>query len=448
MPVSPRDFELYSRMTGAPMPSDAMSRMQMAPEVYEFTKNFARRPNLLQQTGNLLKNIGKGAVMAIGAPMIAESLAEQARIDEELRNEKDKIEAEAVTTNNSEVEDSPAMKKIRLQMEADALKHQYKLELQDRMDARALGKSTGGSGVVQTDLNPLQESGPKPIGKTPDGQLLYDAADLSTQPSTTANNYSQRVITSSTSQNILDKQLENYEQMRDNIPNVAEVLATSEESQPAALYGTNPLDVPLLRSEDYGSGITSEQRIEFSKRNKLDKALKGVLGENIQQGNSSDEYIPVRRNAINTGATVNLNPRRQEIENNVRKNLATLTPDQQAKVVDKIISGENIQQGNSSDEYIPVRRDTNTIMNTKKTSPVKSMTPNFDMSKNSTPTVTLEMKQKGGSTKPYTFGLSTPMAVSLNEMIEDGSIKDQSFGELANLMINENIGIAFNPYDQ
>ena len=422
MPVSPRDFELYSRMTGAPMPSDAMSRMQMAPEVYEFTKNFARRPNLLQQTGNLLKNIGKGAVMAIGAPMIAESLAEQARIDEELRNEKDKIEAEAVTTNNSEVEDSPAMKKIRLQMEADALKHQYKLELQDRMDARALGKSTGGSGVVQTDLN--------------------------TQPSTTANNYSQRVITSSTSQNILDKQLENYEQMEDNIPNVAEVLATSEESQPAALYGTNPLNVPLLRSEDYGSGITPEQRIKFSKRDKLDKVLKGVLGESIQQGNSSDEYIPVRRNAINTGATVNLNPRRQEIENNVRKNLATLTPDQQAKVVDKIISGESIQQGNSSDEYIPVRLDANTIMNTKKTSPVKSMTPNFDMSKNSTPTVTLEMKQKGGSTKPYTFGLSTPMAVSLNEMIEDGSIKDQSFGELANLMINENIGIAFNPYDQ
>ena len=47
MPVSPRDFELYSRMTGAPMPSDAMSRMQMAPEVFEFTKNFARKPNLL-----------------------------------------------------------------------------------------------------------------------------------------------------------------------------------------------------------------------------------------------------------------------------------------------------------------------------------------------------------------------------------------------------------------
>ena len=39
MPVSPQDFELYSRMTGAPMPTDAMSRMQMAPDVYNFTKN-------------------------------------------------------------------------------------------------------------------------------------------------------------------------------------------------------------------------------------------------------------------------------------------------------------------------------------------------------------------------------------------------------------------------
>ena len=38
MPVSPRDFELYSRMTGNPMPTDAMSRMQMAPDVYNFTK--------------------------------------------------------------------------------------------------------------------------------------------------------------------------------------------------------------------------------------------------------------------------------------------------------------------------------------------------------------------------------------------------------------------------
>ena len=71
MPVSPQDFELYSRMTGTPLPSDAMSRMQMAPEVYQFTKNFAKKPNLLEKTGNLAKSIGRGAVMAVGAPMVA-----------------------------------------------------------------------------------------------------------------------------------------------------------------------------------------------------------------------------------------------------------------------------------------------------------------------------------------------------------------------------------------
>ena len=46
MPVSPQDFDLYSRVTGTPMPSDAMSRMQMAPDVYKFTKDFARKQEI------------------------------------------------------------------------------------------------------------------------------------------------------------------------------------------------------------------------------------------------------------------------------------------------------------------------------------------------------------------------------------------------------------------
>ena len=50
MPVSPRDFELYSRMTGKPMPMDAQQRMQMAPEVFQFTRNFAKKPNIFGKT--------------------------------------------------------------------------------------------------------------------------------------------------------------------------------------------------------------------------------------------------------------------------------------------------------------------------------------------------------------------------------------------------------------
>ena len=127
MPVSPRDFELYSRMTGTPMPSDAMSRMQMAPEVFEFTKNFAKQPNLLEKAGNLVKNIGKSAVMAIGAPMVAESMAEQARMQEQLRNQADKAESEAATTSD------PVQASEELQIEQEKTKRKS-IEMEGRQD--------------------------------------------------------------------------------------------------------------------------------------------------------------------------------------------------------------------------------------------------------------------------------------------------------------------------
>ena len=77
MPVSPQDFALYSRMTGAPVPMDAMTRMQMAPDVYKFTKDFAKKPNILEATGNLVKTIGKtvgtGIAAAAAAPAFVES---------------------------------------------------------------------------------------------------------------------------------------------------------------------------------------------------------------------------------------------------------------------------------------------------------------------------------------------------------------------------------------
>lgn len=77
MPVSPRDFELYSRMTGKPMPMDAQQRMQMAPEVFQFTKNFAKKPNILEKTGNLIKNIGKTTLMGAAGLAAAPAFVEQ-----------------------------------------------------------------------------------------------------------------------------------------------------------------------------------------------------------------------------------------------------------------------------------------------------------------------------------------------------------------------------------
>ena len=39
MAVSPADFELYSRVTGRPLPRSPQERMKLAPEVYRFIRN-------------------------------------------------------------------------------------------------------------------------------------------------------------------------------------------------------------------------------------------------------------------------------------------------------------------------------------------------------------------------------------------------------------------------
>ena len=68
----------------------------------------------------------------------------------------------------------------------------------------------------------------------------------------------------------------------------------------------------------------------------------------------------------------------------------------------------------------------------KPSSFVESMS--LDLSANKAPTATFNLNQKEGSPKPYTYGISSPMAVSLNEMAEDGSLTGESFGQIMNLL--------------
>ena len=212
MPVSPQDFELYSRMTGAPMPTDAMSRMQMAPDVYNFTKNFAKKPNLFEKTGNLVKNIGRGAVMALGAPLVAASVAEEARMQEQLRNQADKTEAESVTMENPTEEaapkaKNPALEKIEGEMKLEELKQKNKMEYLAAKNAADAGRMAGG-GVVQTDLNPVQ----------------MDSYQSLLNP-TTSDTYGQDYVPNQTSSNIVDRKISQGSQIADSTPNVAEVLS-------------------------------------------------------------------------------------------------------------------------------------------------------------------------------------------------------------------------------
>jgi hypothetical protein len=67
--VSPADFELYSRVTGRPMPRSPQEQMAMTPEVFKFTRDFGRgaptrqEPSVIQQVaGDLGKLALLGAV--------------------------------------------------------------------------------------------------------------------------------------------------------------------------------------------------------------------------------------------------------------------------------------------------------------------------------------------------------------------------------------------------
>jgi len=123
-------------MTGKPMPENAMERMRMAPEVYQFTKDFARKPNLLEKTGNLLRNLGettlKGMAFAAAAPGFVE--------DKEMTDVTGEVQPEM------EVVNQPVSEAMQIEQEKTKRKQ---IEIEGRKDLQRMA-----SGVQKVDLNP------------------------------------------------------------------------------------------------------------------------------------------------------------------------------------------------------------------------------------------------------------------------------------------------------
>ena len=57
MPVSPADFEFYSRMTGQPVPNTAAGRMAIAPQVYNMRRGGGG-------FGRMIRGAARGALAA------------------------------------------------------------------------------------------------------------------------------------------------------------------------------------------------------------------------------------------------------------------------------------------------------------------------------------------------------------------------------------------------
>ena len=265
MPVSPRDFELYSRMTGTPMPSDAMSRMQMAPAVYDFTKNFAKKPNLLEKTGNLVKTVGKIGLMGLGQGFKQSQANEQRAIQEQLRTQAEARQAEALVTGDSgvEVTSEPMTAGERLiDKKMKMMERQAEID-QDTRDDK------------QSKALELLQAKKQEIVATPE-------IEEDVQQPTTADNYQQDFVPNQTSSGLIDRKMEQGSQIADETPNVAEVLSESQDSRQSEF--ADPEDVQKqMESDMEGSDLGKNQLAKFLKQKGLDQALLGAIGDRTTQ---------------------------------------------------------------------------------------------------------------------------------------------------------------------
>ena len=327
MPVSPQDFELYSRMTGTPMPSDAMSRMQMAPEVYQFTKNFAKKPNILEKTGNLVKTVGKIGLRGLGEGYKQSQANEQRAISEKLRNmsAQNAVETSAMADPIKEEEPvekpSPAqayIDKINKEIELENVKQANKLEIiaEKRKDKEAAPQTTSEKADdlverVKSRINDPQEP-------------------------TTADAYGQPVVQNQTTEGVLDKKMEQGSDMAFENDTVAEVLSENQDSQPSNSIQDIQTEIKGYSAppeEMVGASATSKRVSSFldklggSDQQKIDPILLAAIEQRDQEekfsdhpdivGGEDDSSVPGQLNmearGMNTGATTDLSAHHKEM---------------------------------------------------------------------------------------------------------------------------------------
>jgi len=454
MPASPRDFLLYSRMTGKPMPQNAIERMRMAPEVYQFTKDFARKPNLLEKTGNLVKGIGKnigaGIALAATSPAFVE--------DKEMTDVTGDVQPEI-----------PAA----LQVEQEKTRR-AELEIAGRENIARMANT----GVQKGDLNTNFTF----VGKQED--TTADNFEQDVVPQQTTDEMGQRSATQQaeleTNQTIADNTAASQDfTPKKSVEEVEADLARDMETAGRTRIG-GPANVTEAVDKFLGQpGLDPVLLAAMNARGQQEELIGSPLGDNPQtppgQTNSAVSQPFAENIEPITDPSPNLNPQLQSILNTLARSRADLSQGQRMDLARQMVSPNELagkdqaafeaitagipkaEQEAARDrikEKTARKRNQSTlekveefksrIMSNKKSSFVDSM--GLNLSADSVPTTDFDIRQKGGGTKRYAFGLSSPMAVSLNEMVEDGSIKDESLGDLFNLIKKskrDNTGMAF-----
>ena len=310
MPASPRDFLLYSRMTGKPMPENAMERMRMAPEVYQFTKNFAKQPNLLEKTGNLARSIGRGAVMAIGAPMVAEAMAAEA----------DRKEMTDVTGNVQ-----PEMSE-KMQIEVEKTRREQ-IKNEGRQELQRLANA----GVQKGDLDGIKR-----------------------QENTTADNFEQDVVPQQTTDEVAQRSATQQAELETN-QTIADNASQSQDF--------NPKKSDLEMEAEIGARASIQQEVDkFLGRPGLDPILLAAMNARGQQEELAGTSFPIASplgdnpqsppGQTNTAVSQpfaaniepivnpnpNLTPQMQSVLNTLAKSRADLNQGQRMDLASKMVS--------------------------------------------------------------------------------------------------------------
>ena len=325
MPVSPQDFELYSRMTGTPLPSDAMSRMQMAPEVFQFTKNFAKKPNIVEKTGNLIKSAAKNTLAGMGV-LASMDLENQERQRQELmRNEAAKEQVADANMDESPEQVAPAPE----------LTAAEKGELAKQETARVKTDEQIRLEQARAKLNQ------KAREKVEEIETYSIPASENIQEPTTADTYGQDYVPNQSAVNLVDRSIDLGSEMADERPTVASELSQSQDSQPYDSklgFQEDPMGEKKLPevTELLGKVPSQKKVAAFFTRLGLDDALSGAgqsrdetveligddspLNDNVDSeldGGEDQSDVPTQKNikarGQNTGATTDLSVHQKEM---------------------------------------------------------------------------------------------------------------------------------------
>ena len=478
MIVSPLDYELYSRVTGQPIPMSAAERMKMAPVVNEFTKNYTKAQNRQAMGRNILKI---GALGALGAGMyyglkgsrdfgtpsqeLGQDLVETSTASNLVQNAAEKAAAstasntisQSITTdqtpeqsleNAAETSTPPSQLNINAALEkkdaplpsAEKIRRQYSktvtspAERQERNVAALvgggeyyLGQTVSDGEVIKTeDSSGFDDKGKSILNKYVG--MMKDGVDENLKELTgpTAPDFEQTLVS--------DSPLTDHPDVVGGEDDI-KLPGAMNTSPTTSLAYVDPKKVMAM------SMAISEGKIK-QPLTPEEKLVVAAEVEKKRTPNQLEQRAIDNKSAMDSMRLTDEEREKESIRLGSTGGIPNKTDMAKIRKSPEFIAAQESMKPKSTTEKVD--EFTSKIMPKEKSSFVESMS--MDLSADKTPTATFNLEQKDGGTKPYSVEISTPMAVSLNEMAEDGSLPKESFGKLFNLAkksIKDKSGMAF-----